>query len=445
MTIFVLIKYPRDMFDIDIYNKEIEWIFNKFPSYQRVGNRAYKPGLETMSEFDSNLGHPHKKYMIVHIAGTNGKGSVSHMIASVFATVGLKTGLYTSPHLLDFRERIKINGEMISKEAVLEFLIKWKPFMEERSPSFFEITTAMAFDFFAREGVDIAVIETGLGGRLDSTNIVSPELSIITNIALDHCEYLGYTLPEIAAEKGGIVKAGVPFVVGEVLNNTRPVFDKISVDKGSPLFYAQESRFKGVMPGEYEIDLKGDYQIHNIRTVLTALNVLGHNTRFTAKCGAGWSDKNIKEGIKCAAGNTGLRGRWERLSDSPEIICDTGHNANGLRIVFSQLRKQKFKRLFILLGFVAEKELEKILGFMPLHAYYLYSKANTERALDPNTLMTKCKSLGFRGEVHNSVESALMKFKSLHREGDLLFIGGSTFIVADAINFLENNSDFFAK
>lgn len=201
MTIFVLIKYPMDMFDIDIYNKEIEWIFNKFPSYQRVGNRAYKPGLESMTEFDSNLGHPHKKYMIVHIAGTNGKGSVSHMIASVFATVGLKTGLYTSPHLLDFRERIKINGEMISKEAVLEFLSKWKPFMEARSPSFFEITTAMAFDFFAREGVDIAVIETGLGGRLDSTNIVSPELSIITNIALDHCEYLGYTLPEIAAEK----------------------------------------------------------------------------------------------------------------------------------------------------------------------------------------------------------------------------------------------------
>ena len=301
------------MVDLNKYNKEIEWIFNRFPSYQRVGNRAFKPGLESMIEFDKLLGSPHKKFMTVHVAGTNGKGSVSHMLASVFASAGLKTGLYTSPHLIDFRERIRINGEMISKEEVLEFIEKRREFMIEHETSFFEITTAMAFDHFARNSVDIAVIETGLGGRLDSTNIITPELSIITNIAMDHCEYLGYTLPEIAFEKGGIIKDGVPVVVGEVLNNTRPIFDKISVERGSPLTYAQESRFKDVMPSDYEVDLKGDYQIHNIRTVLAALNVIGHNHKFTMLCGSGWSDLSIREGIKNAAKNTGLRGRWEKL------------------------------------------------------------------------------------------------------------------------------------
>lgn len=433
------------MVDLNKYNKEIEWIFNRFPSYQRVGNRAFKPGLESMIEFDKLLGSPHKKFMTVHVAGTNGKGSVSHMLASVFASAGLKTGLYTSPHLIDFRERIRINGEMISKEEVLEFIEKRREFMIEHETSFFEITTAMAFDHFARNSVDIAVIETGLGGRLDSTNIITPELSIITNIAMDHCEYLGYTLPEIAFEKGGIIKDGVPVVVGEVLNNTRPIFDKISVERGSPLTYAQESRFKDVMPSDYEVDLKGDYQIHNIRTVLAALNVIGHNHKFTMLCGSGWSDLSIREGIKNAAKNTGLRGRWEKLFETPEVICDTGHNANGLRIVFAQLRKKKFNRLIILLGFVAEKDLEKIFGYMPRNAYYLFAQASTERALDSEKLTQRCKNLGFQGESHPSVESALMKYKAIYRDGDLLFIGGSTFIVADAIFFLENNIDFFAK
>ncbi|MDD3272973.1 MAG: Mur ligase family protein [Bacteroidales bacterium] len=435
----------KKMFEDNIYNKEIEWIFNKFPSYQRVGNRAFKPGLDTMKEFDSLLGSPHRKFMTIHIAGTNGKGSVSHMLASVLEKTGLKTGLYTSPHLIDFRERIKINGEMISKEEVLDFINLHKSFMIEKETSFFEITTAMAFDHFARNNVDIAVIETGLGGRLDSTNIITPILSIITNIALDHCEYLGYTLPEIAYEKGGIIKSGIPLVVGEVLNNTRPIFDKISVELGSSLTYAQESRFKDVMPDEYEVDLKGDYQIHNIRTVLASLNILGHNNQFLNKCGKRWSDENIRKGISSAAKSTGLRGRWERLSEMPEIICDTGHNANGLRIVFSQLRKQSYKRLFIIIGFVAEKDLDKIFGYMPRDAYYLFTQASTERALNSEKLRERCQKIGFKGETHLSVESALLKFKSIVKDGDLLFIGGSTFIVADAIIFLENNNDFFAK
>lgn len=433
------------MIEIEEYNREIEAIFKKFPSYQKVGNRAYKPGLESMQDFDSLLGHPHRGFMTIHIAGTNGKGSVSHMIASVFAAAGLKTGLYTSPHLIDFRERIKVNGEMISREEVYKFLTERRFFMEERGVSFFEITTAMAFDHFRREGVDIAVIETGLGGRLDSTNIITPELSIITNIALDHCEYLGYTLPEIAFEKGGIIKPGVPVVVGEVQNNTRPVFDKISVERGSPIHYAQESRFKDVMPADYDMDLKGDYQIHNLRTVLTALNILGRNSRFISKCAHGWSDKSIQEGIRNAAKNTGLRGRWEWISRDPQVVCDTGHNANGLRIVFSQLRKQKFNRLFIVLGFVAEKDLEKIFGYMPSYAYYLFAQASTERALNSVKLAERGKLIGFQGEAHLNVESALNKAKALMKDGDLLFIGGSTFIVADAIIFLENNSEFFAK
>jgi len=434
----------KNMFNIEIYNRELEWIFNQFPSYQMVGGRAYKPGIETMKEFDAKLGYPHKSYMTIHIAGTNGKGSVSHMLASALASAGLKVGLYTSPHLIDFRERIRINGEMISRESVYDFLTEWKGFMLEQKPSFFEITTAMALDYFARERVDIAVIETGLGGRLDSTNVITPILSIITNIALDHCEHLGYTLSEIAVEKGGIIKTEVPVVVGEVTGQTRPVFEAIASEKNSLLIFAQESRFKDVLASDYKLDLKGDYQTHNIRTVLAALYVLGHNQTFMAKAGEGWRDENLREGISNAAKNTSLRGRWEQLSADPLVICDTGHNANGLRVVFSQLRRQKADRLFIVLGFVAEKDLEKIFGYMPKNAYYFFTQASTERALPALKLAEKCKSLGFEGEIHENVGAALEAYKRIQKDGDLLFIGGSTFIVADAINFLENRDNFFA-
>lgn len=433
-----------NMLNIEIYNRELEWIFNQFPSYQKVGGRAYKPGIETMKEFDARFGYPHKKFMTIHIAGTNGKGSVSHMLASALASAGLKVGLYTSPHLMDFRERIKINGEMISRERVFDFLTEWKEFMLEQKPSFFEITTAMAFDYFAKERVDIAVIETGLGGRLDSTNVITPILSIITNIALDHCEHLGYTLPEIAVEKAGIIKPEVPVVVGEVTGQTRPVFEAIAGERNSLLIFAQESRFKDVLATDYKLDLKGDYQTHNIRTVLAALYVLGHNQHFLAKAEEGWRDENLRDGISNAAKNTSLRGRWEQLNSDPLVICDTGHNANGLRVVFSQLRRQKADRLFIVIGFVAEKDLEKIFGYMPKNAYYFFTQASTERALSAQKLAEKCKSLGFEGEIHMNVGAALEAYKRIQKAGDLLFIGGSTFIVADAINFLENRDNFFA-
>lgn len=431
--------------DETLYNAEIEFIFKQFPSYQKVGKVAYKPGLDTMKEFDDALGNPHKKFLTIHIAGTNGKGSVSHMLAAVLQKAGARVGLYTSPHIVDFRERIKINGEMIPKESVLDFLTRWKPFMQEKNPSFFEITTALAFDYFAKQNVDIAVIETGLGGRLDSTNVITPIMSIITNIALDHCEHLGFTLREIAREKAGIVKPHVPVVIGESLPDTRYVFEQVAKEKESLLVFAQESRYKDILATDYELDLKGDYQTNNIRTVLSALSVLSQNSRFMKVVENGWSDENIREALKTAAKTTGLRGRWELLSENPRIICDTGHNANGLKFVFSQLRRQRANRLFMILGFVVEKDLETILGLMPAHAYYYFTQAGIDRALDANILAKRAMSLGYKGEIKPSVEQAIRDYKNVVQDGDLLFIGGSTFIVAEAIDFFEKNSIFFAN
>jgi len=334
---------------------------------------------------------------------------------------------------------------MISKEGVLDFLTQWKPYLLDKKPSFFEITTAMAFDFFSKQGVDIAVIETGLGGRLDSTNVITPLLSIITNIALDHCEHLGFTLGEIAREKAGIIKPSIPVVVGESLPATRHIFEHFADDRGSKIVFAQDSLFREVLASDYDLDLKGDYQTHNIRTVLTSLEILSRNNRFIKVVENGWSDTIIREALKTAAHSTGLRGRWEYLSLNPPVVCDTGHNANGLRIVFSQLRRQKFKRLFIILGFVADKDLDKILGLLPVSSYYYFTQAKIERALDAATLAKRAISVGYQGEIKLSVEHAIRDYKAVYKDGDLLFIGGSTFIVAEAIEFFENNSNFFAN
>ncbi len=432
------------MFDIENYNREIESLFRRFPSYQRVGASAYKEGLDTMINFDNFMGNPHKKYLTIHVAGTNGKGSVSHMLTSALISCGAKVGLYTSPHLIDFRERIKVNGQMISKEDVLSFLNLYRSFMEEHNPSFFEITTAMAFDYFKKEGVDIAVIETGLGGRLDSTNIVNPLVSVITNIAMDHCEYLGFTISAIAREKGGIIKENVPIVVGEYTKTTKDIFETIADEKGSPLIFSQDYVYRDVRASDYDIDLEGDYQTHNLRCVLTTLKVLSRNPSFLKVVGEGWSDDNIRAGLKNITTSTGLRGRWEYLSYKPIVVCDTGHNVNGLSYVFSQLRRQNFRRLFCLVGFVADKDIDKILGLMPQVAYYFFTQAKIERAMDANLLATKSRVAGLEGEVCSSVEEALFRFKSFCKEDDLLFIGGSTFIVGEAIAFFEKNDNFFA-
>jgi len=415
------------------YEKEINFIFNQFPMYQKVGDRAFKPGLEGMKEFDTALGRPHEKFRAIHIAGTNGKGSVSHMLASVFMKCGLKTALYTSPHLIDFRERIKIDGEMIPEDKVLAFIDKWKPYMLEKRPSFFEITTAMAFDYFASEGVDIAVIETGLGGRLDSTNIITPLLSVITNISMDHTVQLGHTLSEIAREKGGIIKASVPVVVGETTRSTRDIFKEIASNVGARICFAENGAYKDIKISDYELDLKGNYQVHNFRTVLTSLSILGEESRFKSMLDSGWCDENIRAGLKSTVKSTGLRGRWERLSENPPVICDTGHNLSGLTEVFSQLGEESFKRLFIVIGFVEDKDIGRIISILPRHAYYYFTQAKIERALDAVELSEKCRTAGLSGEVKNSVESAVRDHMANCLEGDLLFIGGSNFIVAEAL------------
>ncbi len=446
----------KHKFDLESYKQELEYIYNQFPMYQQVGRVAYKPGLEGMITLDNKLGNPHKQFKTIHIAGTNGKGSVTHMIASALQHCGLKTGLYTSPHLTDFRERIKVDGQMVSMEFVYDFLTLHKDFFLKHRPSFFEISTSLAFTWFAKQNVDIAVIETGLGGRLDSTNIISPLLSVITNIGMDHCEHLGYTLGEIAREKAGIIKLATPVVIGEADASTKNIFNLKAKESESKIVFAQDYIFKDVKAADYNLDLLGDYQNLNIRTVLTALSVLGNLPDFVSlfeKSSAGeqsanglmpvWSDENIRRGLSTAAKTTGLRGRWEIICTEPKVICDTGHNAHGLKYVFEQLRREvkpdSGQRLFIIIGFVADKDLGPILGLLPENAFYIYTQAQVSRALNADELAARCASVGLEGEVRHSVKEAVDYFCSVHKSDDVLFIGGSTYIVAEAITYLEGN------
>ncbi|MBR5735823.1 MAG: bifunctional folylpolyglutamate synthase/dihydrofolate synthase [Bacteroidales bacterium] len=418
------------------YEEQIERLYNRFPSFQIVGNRAYKPGIETVKELDEALGRPHERFKTIHVAGTNGKGSVCHLLASALAHTGLKVGLYSSPHLVDFRERMKIvtaeGYRMISREAVSAFLTRWDAFFDEHNPSFFEITTAMAFDFFASEAVDVAVIETGLGGRLDSTNIITPVLSVITNIGLEHCTYLGYTLEEIAFEKGGIIKPGVPVVIGNADSHTAPVFDRLAKERNAPITYAQEYDTSNASISADNLDLKGDYQHENLRTVLCALNQLG------------LLRPDAVEGLKCAAATTGLRGRWESINlgeGKPRLICDIGHNPHGLKWVFSQLKDEDAARIFIVFGMVADKDLESAAEFMPRsgkHFRYIFTQASTDRALRAKELAERLRPFGIRGRVVPGVKKALESALKVADSNDLIFVGGSNFTVADALLALES-------
>ena len=356
------------------YEEKINWLFNQFPSYQKVGKVAYKPGIETMEAFDAVLGHPHRKFRSIHIAGTNGKGSTSHMLAAGLAACGLKVGLYTSPHLVDFRERMKIvegdSFRMVPREFVEAFLDRWQDFFTENKPSFFEITTGMAFDFFAAEAVDIAVIETGLGGRLDSTNVITPILSIITNIGLEHCEHLGYTLEAIAGEKAGIIKPGVPAVVGEFLPETRPVFEAKATACGSPLTFAVEAP-PCLELKVSDLDLPGDYQERNLCTLSAAVGVLQPMLSLDLAA--------FRTGVCAAARRTGLHGRWETLREADpvagkaKIICDTGHNAHGLRWVAEQIDRIScdYGNVFFILGLAREKDLSAIIPLLPRNVSYI--------------------------------------------------------------------------
>lgn len=430
------------------YQQEIDFIFNRFPSYQTVGKVAYKPGIETMEALDELLGHPHRSYRTIHVAGTNGKGSTSHMLAAALQK-NYKVGLYTSPHLVDFRERVKVNGEMVSQEFVYNFLKEYKDKFVELGASFFEITTALAFAYFAQQKVDIAVIECGLGGRLDSTNIIMPELAIITNIGLDHCEHLGFSLPEVAAEKAGIIKPGVPVVIGEKgCAGVENVFREKAAQVGAPIFFAQEKvEEKESLSGrlyeallDMDLDLKGACQEKNLKGVSVALELLGKD----------FAVEGCMENICSAAKITGLRGRWETLCDAPLVICDTGHNSHGFKVLGPQiartaaLQQEKFpgSRFRMVFGVVADKDLESIVEYLPRNAYYHYVNARGTRALPAQELAAKMEGFGFEGEVAaGSIGECLAGLVPDNGAGgiaskeDFIFIGGSTFVVAEALEY----------
>lgn len=404
------------------YTETLHWMFEQLPMYQRQGQTAFKKDLTNTLAFSKGLGDPEQKFKSIHVAGTNGKGSVSHMLASVLQTAGYKVGLYTSPHLKDFRERIKINGETIPKTNVIDFISHHKAFLETQKLSFFEMTVGMAFDHFATENVDIAIIEVGLGGRLDSTNIITPLLSVITNIGMDHMAFLGDTLEKIAEEKAGIIKNTIPVVIGETTPETKAVFLAKAEKESAPIHFAEEMETS--LPN---CDLKGSYQKLNLKTCLKALEVL--NTLD------GWkiSKTVLKKGLAEVKTNTHLRGRWDVLGEQPKIIADTAHNKEGLTLVLEQILEEKFEDLHIVLGFVNDKDLDAILPLFPKTAKYYFSKPNVPRGMEATALYYKAKEYSLFGKAFTTVENAL---KAAHREAkkeDLIFVGGSTFTVAEIL------------
>ena len=461
--------------DLQLYNREIEAIFSRFPSFQKVGGSAYKPGLESMLELCNCLGAPHTKFKSLHIAGTNGKGSTSHMIASALSCLKkengelLKVGLYTSPHLLDFRERMKISTlsegfVMPSREYVYSFLLKNKGLFEEIGASFFEITTILAFSWFADEKVDIAVVECGLGGRLDATNILTPLLSVITNIGLDHCEFLGSSIESIAKEKAGIIKNGIPVVIGE-RSNVGDIFEQRAQECFSKVVFAEDyipEILNNVQVGA--LDLKGKCQEKNIKTVLSALELLFKDSNFKSMIFGDPDAENIKYYIANAAKITGLHGRWETLSEQPYIVCDTGHNSHGFKLLGKQIEDtmagnspftgEPFSRLVMFFGVVADKDLDSIADYLPKNenesekknpVQYYFVNAQGTRALPAENLKKKMDDLGFTGEIlGNGVinDSLSLYMSELVRKNDFVFIGGSTFVVAEALSFFQ---EFYKK
>jgi dihydrofolate synthase/folylpolyglutamate synthase len=389
--------------------------------YQRVGQSAYKADLSATIQLANYLNNPEKDFKTIHVAGTNGKGSTSHMLASVFQEAGYKTGLYTSPHLKDFRERIKINGEMVPKQYVSDFVENHKPYFEKNQLSFFEMTVGLAFDYFSNDKVDIAIIEVGMGGRLDSTNIILPELSVITNIGLDHTQFLGDTLEKVAAEKAGIIKEGIPVIIGETLPETKSVFEKIASERNAEITFAET-----MDAANYASDLKGSYQQKNIKTVLASLRIL-QQKRWNI------SEENIRNGLLNTLKNTGLMGRWQILNQNPKVVCDTGHNKEGLQLVMEQLSKENFKKLHIVLGVVSDKDLASVLPLFPKDAVYYFCKPNIPRGLDASLLLSKARGFGLIGEEYISVTKAYSAALKAAAANDLVFIGGSTFVVAEVV------------
>ena len=427
------------------YTETLDYLFSSMPSFQQVGGDAYKPGLERIAEFCRMIGNPQRNYFVIHVAGTNGKGSVSNMLAAVLQQAGYQTGLFTSPHLIDFRERIRVNGEMIPKQKVVNFVDRYKSEMERLQLSFFEMTTAMAFDYFAQSDVEVAVIETGLGGRLDATNIVQPLISVITNIGLEHTEYLGDSLPKIAREKGGIIKKCTPVVVGEK-NSNYHVLEEIATDLRCELTYADEAfilgecgydgdkqvvtmtRTRDGYPYQLRLDLLGEYQRQNLATVATVLDKLHEATPLSI------SRRAFVEGVREVSKLTSFRGRWQTLSQEPLIVCDTGHNEHGLAEVAKQLKaRNNSGKLVCVMGFCNDKEFDKMLAVMPNDAHYIFTQASIRRAASLEKMAEVATALALDFEVAPTVEEAVANAQQQLSKEDMLFIGGSTFVVAEAL------------
>ena len=427
------------------YNQTLEFLFQSLPVFETQGATAYKPGLERITAFCRHIGNPQRNFFTIHVAGTNGKGSVAHIIAAVLQQAGYRTGLFTSPHLVDFRERIRVDGEMIPKQKVVNFVDKHHDKMVELELSFFEMTAAMAFDYFAQSDVEVAVIETGLGGRLDATNIIVPILSIVTNIGLEHTALLGDTLPRIAAEKAGIIKKTIPVIIGEADKRYNDVFEQTAAANKSRVIYAEKefSCEKHTLEGnrqlfrlrrtrddqafEVELDLQGDYQCRNIVTASAAVDFLHEETPLTI------SRRAYLEGMKNAAANTALMGRWQKLAETPLTICDTGHNAHGIAWVARQLKETPHKALYCVIGFVRDKDLAHILPLLPHDAHYLFTQAHSERALPAAELTAKAAIYGLHGETVEQVADALARARELASAEDMIFIGGSTYVVAEVL------------
>lgn len=408
------------------YQDTLEYLYNSTPMFQQVGAGAYKEGLENTRALDAHFRHPHEHFHSLHIAGTNGKGSCSHTLAAILQSAGYRVGLYTSPHLVDFRERIRVNGQPISKDYVIRFVEEERAFFEPLSPSFFELTTAMAFKYFADEKVDVAVVEVGLGGRLDCTNIIHPDLCIITNISLDHTQFLGHTLAQIAGEKAGIIKPGIPLVIGETTPETRPVFCQKAQEEGAPIHWAEEEGHENDYPG-LSFELKGLYQEKNRRTLLTALPIL-------KEIGYRLTENDIRQGFAHVVELTGLMGRWQKLQDSPTLICDTGHNTGGIAYIAQQLRAQPCHRLHIVLGMVNDKDIRGVLALLPHEADYYFTQASVKRALPADELARLGTEAGLKGEAFANVPAAVRAAQKKSLPEDFIFVGGSTFVVADLLS-----------
>lgn len=424
------------------YQQTIDYLFERLPMYSRIGAAAYKEDMTNTIKLCEAIGNPHTKFKSIHIAGTNGKGSVSHMLSAIFQTAGYKTGLYTSPHLKDFRERITMNGEFISENFIIDFVERMLPLIDEIEPSFFEITVAMAFEYFAQQQVDIAIIEVGLGGRLDSTNIITPELSIITNISYDHVNLLGDTLQKIAFEKAGIIKNDIPVVIGEFNNETHDVFEKKAAEENAPLTFADKKRFvaewkfdKKELNAEvttvhnneknyYHLDLTGIYQIKNVVTVLEAVNIL-------EKKGWNISETILQKALRNVKKLTGLHGRWEIIHEHPIVVLDVAHNEGGIKQLTEQIEITDHEELHLIIGMVKDKDIEKILSLLPKHANYYFTRAQIPRALPELQLAEMAAAIGLQGNHHADVNTALQAALNIAGKKDLIVICGSVFVVGE--------------